>query len=98
MNVAFFSLHLARERGCRSYDPPSTSPLHQFQVKDNKTTTLYTCECPKVSIVIYQREKKAYDLNQQFLVKKHELSLNIGISSLSHMHQSSLKAFHEQFK
>ena len=51
MNLAFFPLHLARERGCRSYDPPSTSPHHQFLVKDNKTSTLYAYEYPKVPIV-----------------------------------------------
>ena len=46
----------------------------------------------------FSRGRGIYALNQPFLVKKHELSLHIDIPSLSHMNQSSLKAFHEQFK
>ena len=46
----------------------------------------------------FSRGQGTCDLNQPLLVKKHELSFHIDIPSLSHMHQSSLEAFHEQFK
>ena len=67
MKFGFPSFTLARERGCRSYDPPSTSLHHQFQIKDNKTTILDAYEYPKVSIV-FQGGNGNYTSNyQQYL-------------------------------
>ena len=50
-----------------------THPPHLLiinsKLKTTNKSTLYACECPKVSIVIYQREKGTYAFIQQFLEK-----------------------------
>ena len=63
MNLAFFPSHLAKERevvGLMTH-PPLLLIINS-KLKTTNKSTLYACECPKVSIVIYQRGEKGHML------------------------------------
>ena len=69
MNWTFFTLHLQEREVVGLMTHPPHLLIRNSKLKTTKQTTLYACECPKVSIVIYQRGKRAYGLNQQFLAR-----------------------------
>ena len=63
--------------------------IHNSKLKTTKQTTLYACEYPKVSIVIYQRGKGKYAFIQQFLEKTHNLPFLIEFGHYYKVKQAS---------